>query len=476
MKKTLLMMRLKARNMKFINKALLILGFFAIASVQAQDSLKTAAAPKKFQKMKIDGVIATVGSYIVLDSDIDKAYLEISSQGQSTADITRCQILGRLMEDKLYAHQAIQDSIVVTDAQVREKYDNQVSYMLEQLGSMDKVVAYFKKGSEEDFRADLQEIIRNNSLTEQMQERIIDGVEITPEEVRAFFNKIPKDQLPTFGAEMEVAQIVIEPKISEEERQKVINQLKGFKKEIQEGASFFSKAVLYTQDPGSKSTGGFYKMNRRTPFIKEFKDVAFSLDEGEISEPFETTFGYHIIMVEKIRGQERELRHILITPKVTTEALQQAREQALTIKKTIEEGTISFEDAARQMSDEKETRTNGGILINPRTQDTRFELTKMDPKLYSQIASLKDRQVSNPIMDEDESGRKKYKLLTVINRYNEHVADYSQDYIKIKNLALKEKQIEAVAKWSEEKIKETYVKINGEYNDCEFTNNWLKKK
>lgn len=475
MKKTLLMMRLKARNMKFINNALLLLAFLGASVAQAQDSLKASTPPQKFQKIKIDGVIATIGDYIVLESDIDKAYLEISSQGQSIADISRCQILGRLMEDKLYAHQAIQDSIIVTDAQVREKFDSQVGYMVDQLGSMDKVVAYFKKESEEDFRADLSEIIRTNALTEQMQERIIDGVEITPEEVRTFFNKIPKEDLPTFGAEMEVAQIVIEPKVSEEEKQKVINQLKQFKKEIQEGASFFSKAVLYTQDPGSKSTGGFYKMNRRTPFVKEFKDVAFSLDEGEISEPFETSFGYHIIMVEKIRGQERELRHILITPKVTTEALQAAREQAITIKKTIDEGTISFEDAARQMSDEKETRTNGGILINPRTQDTRFELTKMDPKLYSQIANLKDREVSNPVMDEDETGRKKYKLLTVINRYNEHIADYSQDYIKIKNLALKEKQIQTVAKWSDEKIKETYIKLNGQYSSCEFTNNWSKK-
>ncbi len=475
MKKTLLMMRLKAKNMKFINKALLLLTFFGFATAQAQDTIAAVTPTKKFQKVKIDGVIATVGDYIVLDSDIDKAYLEISSQGQSVADISRCQILGRLMEDRLYAHHAIQDSIIVTDAQVKDKLDNQLNYMIEQLGSMDKVVAYFKKGTEEDFRADLSEIIKMNTLTEQMQERIVDEVEITPEEVRTFFNKIPKSELPTFGAEMEVSQIIIEPKISEEERQKVINQLKGFKKEIQEGASFFSKAVLYTQDPGSKSTGGFYKMNRRTPFVKEFKDVAFSLEEGEISEPFETSFGYHIIMVEKIKGQERELRHILISPKVTTEALTKAREQAILIKKTIDEGTISFEDAARQMSDEKETKANGGVLINPRTQDTRFELTKMDPKLYSQITNLKNLEVSNPIMDEDETGRKKYKLLTVINRYDEHTADYSQDYLKIKNLALKEKQIQAVAKWSDEKIKETYIKLNTEYSNCEFTNNWLKK-
>lgn len=468
--------------MKFINKGFLavICLFAGSAIATAQEMISetvatTTTTVQQGRRTKIDGVIATVGDYNVLESDIDKAYLEMSSQGSPVADITRCQVLGKLMEDKLYAHQAIQDSIVVTDEQVREKLNKQMDYMVEQLGSVDKVVAYFKKDSEEDFRADLSEIIRINGLTEQMMEKIVDGVEITPEEVRVFFNKIPKDELPMLGAEMEVSQIIVEPKLTEDEKQKVIDQLKGFKKEIEEGASFFSKAVLYTQDPGTKSNGGYYKMNRRTPFVKEFKDVAFSLDEGQISEPFETTFGYHIIMVEKIRGQEVELRHILISPKVSDAALSEARDKAVLIKKTIDEKNITFAEAARTMSDEKETRTNGGALINPRTQDARFELTKMDPKLYNQLSNLKEGEVSMPILEEDESGKKKYKLLTVTNRYDEHKADYSKDYIKIKNLALKEKQISEVAKWADEKIKETYIKVNGEYRDCTFANNWLKK-
>ena len=145
------------------------------------------------------------------------------------------------------------------------------------------------------------------------------------------------------------------------------------------------------------------------------------------------------------------------------------------IREKIVSGAITFADAARSESDEKETKTNGGVLLNPKTQDTRFELTKMDPKLYSQVSDLKDKEVSYPILEEDELGRKKYKLITVTNRYNEHTADYSQDYIKIKELALKEKQIKAIAKWSEEKIKETYIKINGQYKNCDFANNWLKK-
>jgi peptidyl-prolyl cis-trans isomerase SurA len=468
--------------MKFINKnAMLCFCLFMMstsfvwAQEIIQDSVKTKKTVVEIKRQKIDGVIATVGDFNILDSDIDKSFLELSSQGNSVKDITRCQMLGKLLEDKLYAHQAIQDSIVVTDDEVKTKMEEQLSYMVEQLGSMDKVVQYFKKTSEEDFRTDLAEIIKMNKLSSSMQKKIIDAVEITPEEVRNFFKKIPATELPLFGAEMEVSQIVVAPKVSPEERQKVIDRLNEFKKEVQEGSSFSTKAVLYSQDPGSSSNGGYYKMNKKTPFVKEFKDVAFSLSEGEISEPFETDFGWHIIYIEKIKGQDVELRHILLVPKTDEQSLKDAKERILQIKKKIEDKTISFADAARAESDEKETKANGGVLINPKTQDTHFELTKMDPALYSQVSNLKEGEVSIPQIDTDQSGKKKYKLIMVTNRIEEHSADYGKDYIKIKNLALKEKQINAIGKWSEEKIKETYIKINGEYRNCEFTNNWLKK-
>ena len=281
--------------------------------------------------------------------------------------------------------------------------------------------------------------------------------------------------MPVFGAEMEVAQIVVAPKISEEEKQRVITRLKEIKAEVLAGASFKTRAVIYSDDRGSASNGGYYKINRKTQFVKEFKDVAFSLGEGEISEPFETEYGFHIIMVEKIKGQEVELRHILMMPKVSDAALKEAKEKITLIKSRIEKGEITFADAARTMSDEKETRANGGILINPKTQDTHFELTKMDPSLYSEVSNLKDKAITNPILDDDPRNGKKYKIITVTDRIEQHTADYAKDYVKIKDLALKEKQIKAIAKWTEEKIKETYIKINGEYRDCAFTNKWVKK-
>ena len=458
------MMQSMTINMKFINSKFL-LPFLLVTT--------TIAFAQK--KEKVDGVVAVVGDYIVLDSDIDLEFIQLKAQGIDTKNITRCELFGKQLEDKLYAHQAIQDSIVVTDAEVNSYMNEQIDAMVEQVGGMDKVLKFYKKKNEEEFRSYFYDIIKMNKLTSQMQKKIVDEVTITPEEVRNFFKAIPADEIPTFGAEMEVAQIVVKPVITEEEKNRVIEKLKEIRQDVLTGSSFFSKAVLFSEDPGSSSNGGFYKMNRKTQFVKEFKDVAFSLAEGEISEPFETEFGYHIIMVEKIKGQEVELRHILISPKVSSQAIKDAKAKIETIKAKIDSKEISFADAAKSSSDEKETKNNGGVLLNPRTMEPRFELTKMDPALYAQVSELKDGEVSMPILDEERGGAKFYKIITVNNRTEEHQADFSKDYLKIKELALRDKQIKEITKWSEEKIKETYIKISDEYKDCEFANNWLKK-
>ena len=453
--------------------------FIGVSSMKAQEIIIEKDSVKQsktlLKKQRIDGIIATVGDYVVLDSDIDKSFLEISGSGGSIKDITRCQMLGKLLEDKLYAHQAIQDSIVVKDEEVKEKMTQQIDYMVEQLGSMDKVISYFKKSNEDDFRTDLFEILKQQKLAAEMQRKIVDPIKITPEETRTFFKRIPESERPIFGTELEIAQIVVSPKVTEVEKQKAIDKLKLIKSEVQAGASFKTRAVIYTDDKGSASTGGFYKITKKTPFVKEFKDVAFSLQEGEISDPFETEFGYHIIMLEKIKGQELELRHILIMPKVSDEALKEAKDKITLLKKRIENKEITFAEAAKNFSDEKETRTNGGTLINPKTQDTHFELTKMDPEMYSEVSNLKSGEISNIVFTNDPKAGKKFKLISVTNKIEDHPADYAKDYTKIKDLALKEKQLKAIEKWSNEKINETYIKINAEYRDCVFANNWLKK-
>ena len=310
-----------------------------------------------------------------------------------------------------------------------------------------------------------------------MQSDIVSKIEITPEEVRSFFDQIPKEELPVFGTEIELAQIVIEPKVTDEETQRVVEKLKDFKNDVEEkGLSFASKAILYSQDPGSRSTGGKYTLYRKRPrMVKEFRDVAFGLEEGEISKPFKSDFGWHILTVDKIRGQQVDVRHILLTPKVDPVQLNDSKKVLDTIRKRIFEEEITFSDAAFNFSSEKETRNSGGVLLNPVTGDTRFELTKMDPTLYNQVSKLKEGDISLPLLDEDRSGLKKYKIIKITNRFDEHVADYSQDYTRIKELALKDKQLKAIEKWTQEKIEDTYVSISKDYRACEFTNNWSKK-
>ncbi|GAA4276392.1 peptidylprolyl isomerase [Aquimarina mytili] len=444
----------------------------------AIDSLKTTVVPPKpFQRMKVDGVAAVIGEHVILDSDIDIAYQQLISEGVSASDVSRCELAGSLFENKLYAHHAVQDSIEVRDAEVNSMVDQQLNYMTNELGTIEKVLRFYKKDNVEDFKKELFDINKSNRLSEQMRTKIISDIEVTPEEIREFFEEIPVKERPLFGTEVELAQIVIEPEIPEEEEQKVVDRLKQFREDIVEkGSSFATKAVLYSQDPGSKSTGGKYTLDRQTNFAKEFKDVAFSLQEGEVSEPFKTDFGWHIVKVDKIRGEEIDVRHILLTPEVTRESVDKAKKKIDSIRGSIVSGSLKFTEAARKFSDEKETKEDGGQLINPTTGDTHFELTKIDPILYDQVSKLKTDEVSLVIPDQDRQGRKKFKLITVLNRYDEHIADYAKDYLKIQELALRKKQIDAIRKWQNEKIMDTYIKINGEYRDCEYSGNWLKKE
>ena len=427
------------------------------------------------ERKKVDGVAAVVGDYLILESDIDKAYIDLKQQEVDTKNITRCQMLGKLMEDKLYAHQAVQDSVKLTDAEVREQVNQRIEYLTAQLGGdIKKLLEFYKKDDEQSMREELFTLFKVNTLAQRMRQQIVKDVEVTPEEVRNFFNAIPADERPHFGTELEIAQIVVNPVAPPSAVQKVIDLLNDIKKDVEEnGMSFATKAILYSQD---RATGGqLLTFNRNSAFDKAFKDVAFTLREGEISKPFESSFGWHIIQMDKIRGKEVSVRHILIMPDIPQEALDEAKEEIAKIRDRIVNKGLTFDEAARNFSDEKETRNDGGQLINPEDLSSRFELTRIEPSLYARISDLKDDEVSVPFLDEDRTGKKSYRIYKITNRIEEHQADFTKDYVKIQDLALKEKQLKAIAKWMKEHIEKTYIAINGEYRNCKFENNWLKK-
>ena len=460
-------------------------GFLMLGSVHAQEIIedqKEEVIVKKIRDsttlVKVDGVAAVVGDFVILESDIDKQFAQLEASGVSTKDISRCQLFGKLLEDKLYIHQAIQDSIEVNDIEIRSYVDQQLEGFAEQIGSMDKLIAYYNKSSEQELRDEMYEINKNGQMASKMQQKVVEEIEVTPEEVRQFFNTIPKEERPLFGTELRVAQIVVVPETSKEETDKVINRLREFRTDVLDnGSSFTTKAVLYSEDPGSKRKGGKYTLNKKRPrMTKEFREVAFSLEEGDISEPFKTDFGYHIILLEKVRGQEYDIRHILLRPKLTNDAIAAAKEKLEKVRQSIVVGDVTFAQAAVEASDEKETKFDGGQLRNPETQDYNFELTKMDPELYAQIQKLKDNEVSPVYQDEDRVNPIKFKILTVTQRTDEHEAEFAKDYLKIKALALQEKQLNTISDWQEEKIMDTYIKINGDLRSCEFNSNWFKIK
>ena len=467
------MMLLPKIFMKKLIKIIFTLIFttFSTLGLYAQDE-------SQFIRQKIDGVAAVVGDFIILDSDIDKTLIDLESQGVNIDQFDKCSLLGKLMEDKLYAHHAEQDSLDVDNEQIYSYVDQTIDYFMNQLGNMEKVLEFYKKKDEQSFRQELFEINRINQLSETMQTSIIDEIEITPEEVRVFFENIPRYDLPIFGAELEISQIVVKPEVSQDDKNKIILRLESIKNDVVvNGSSFATKAILYSQDPGSRSTGGKYTLNRgrKNQMVKEFEDVAYRLNEGEISEPFETDFGWHIVKVDKVRGQEVDVRHILLKPEVSNNALLEAKKKIDLIRKRIMDDELTFTEAAKSFSDEKATKNNGGVLINPTTGDTRFELTKIDPVLYTQIQRLKDNEVSAPLLEQDNVGSSSYKIIKVSNRYDEHVANYSRDFIKIKELALKEKQLNTIQTWMSEKIIETYISVNQDNRECNFANKWLKK-
>lgn len=431
-----------------------------------------------FKKIKLDGIAAVVGDYVILDSDIEKTLIDLKSQGVSTEDVTRCGLLGKLMEDRLYAHQAVQDSLLVSDDEVSATTERQIQSFVQQTGSMEKLLKFYRKEDEASLREDINKINKLRMLSEKMQTSIVEKIEITPEEVRQFFNNIPEDERPVFGAEMEIAQIVKAPKPTEEEEQKVVEKLNKIRADVLDNdASFSVKAILYSEDPGSKADGGFISsVTKESGYVREFKDVTFSLKQGEISEPFKTQFGYHIIYLEKIRGQERDLRHILMQPEVSQTALNEVKKELDTIRKHIMDGKYTFAEAALNFSDEKETKFDGGLLRNPVNYGSRFELTNMDPALYNQVRNLKDDEISYPLIEEDpRGGGPKYKLLKVTNRYDEHTADFSKDYMKIQELAKTEKQYKAIKKWMDKYISDTYVSVSESNQGCDFANNWVKE-
>ena len=454
-------MPFKIKFIKFISSTLFILLFNQMIIAQ---------------KVKIDAVGVVVGKNIVLDSDIEKFKLELENSSEGKIKISDCEMLEQLMLQKLLAHHAVVDSIIVSDAEVNEQVERNIQFFSQEYGSIEKVVEAYGFNDLEDLKKELFGIEKENSLIQKEQRQITENIDVTPEEIRIYFNGLEeKGELPEFPAEIQIAQLVLNAEATQEELDRVVKKLLKIKKEVEAGSSFKMKAIINSNDPGVTDNGGRYVIDKNSTFIKEFKETAFSLDVNQVSEPIKSKFGYHIIQLNQIRGETRVASHILIQPEIPQEKLDETKEKLEKIKKDIDTGVITFDEAVKKYSEDKDTKNNGGLIVNPYSGESTFDLTRMDPALYARVNNLQKGEMSDVFYDEEREGKKMYKVMIMKDRTNTHVADMVDDYVKVQNLALQKKKQETIAKWSREKIGDTYIKISEEFRKCTFDKNWTKE-
>ena len=427
------------------------------------------------QKVKIDGVAVVIGKNIVLDSDIAKFKQEVEQRSEGKITITDCEMLEELMQQKLLSHHAIIDSVTVLDAEINSKVDRSIQFFTQEYGSLDKVIAAYGFNDLDDLKGELYNVQKDNILVEKEQLKITEKVDVTPEEVRLYYNGLKdKGELPEFTAEIELAQIVMNSEPTLEENNRVVAELTEIRQAILDGASFRMKAIINSKDPGVTQNGGRMEVTKESGFIKEFKEVSFSLEKNEISKPFKTLFGYHIIQLHEINGNTRTVSHILLQPEIPESRLKETELKVEEIKRDIQEGKFTFEEAVKKYSEDKDSKNNGGVIINSYTGETKFDLTRMDPAMYARVNDLEQGDFTDVFYDQTRSGEKMFKFILMKERTDTHIASLIEDYVKVQELALRKKKEEIIEKWSKDKIKDTYIKLGEDYKKCSFDKNWKK--
>ncbi|BAV94107.1 peptidylprolyl isomerase [Ichthyobacterium seriolicida] len=423
-------------------------------------------------KVPVDEILAVVGERIILKSDLQKQLLNLEYSGVEITDKTKCELLETLMFEKLLSHQAVIDSLKLPEGQVSESVKSRMNQLIARVGSVKKLEELYNK-TESDIKEDMFSIVEDQLLAHMMQQEVISSVDITPEEVKNYFNKIPKDSLPEFPTEVELLQIVKKPFVTEKSKEKIIAKLKEIKASIENGDSFKTKAILYSEDEGSSAKGGEYKGVKRGQFVKPFESVAFNLSENEISQPFETKYGFHIVQLLKRRGEELDLRHILIKYTYDTEALEEARASLDSLRSKIQKGDLTFEEAVSIHSDDMQSKFDKGKVLNPLTRESSIELKSIDPDISYAIKNLSQGDISEVVYRELPE-KKIFVIYKLHKKKNTHKASLSEDFQKLKTLALEAKQNSVSEKWVQERITKTFTKIDDK-TKCNFKQNWRKK-
>jgi peptidyl-prolyl cis-trans isomerase SurA len=423
-------------------------------------------------QVELDGIVAVVGSNIILKSDIEQQILQYQSQGLESDSAMRSQVLEDQLFQKLLLHQAELDSVFISENEVNNEIESRLKKFILQFGSEEQLEEYFDKKVYE-IREEMYDPIENFLLSQRMRFGITADVSITPAEVRAFFAGLPQDSLPMINEEVEVSQIMKLPPASASAIKETKNKLKTLRQRVLDGESFATLAILYSEDPGSSRNGGLYKGIKRGMFVKEFEAIMFSLEQDEVSEVFETEYGYHIAQLDARNGEEVDVRHVLMSPKISPIDLNEAKRVLDSVKVSIENYDITFEKASLDYSDDKATKYNAGKMINPNTGNTHFEVPHLDKAIAMSIEGMEVGALSAPIYLKMPDGKEAYRLLLLRSRKEAHIANLKDDYKRIYDAALADKQEIALHEWVSEKLVKTYVKIDPSYISPYFQYNWI---
>lgn len=428
------------------------------------------------QKNVVDKIVAIVGEEIILKSDIENAYLQEQGQGLiSSSSDYKTELLEKQLIQKLLLAQAQIDSISVTEEQVENAIANRIEYFISNIGSQERLEAYFSKSMEE-IRDDMRGPLRELLITEQMQQKIVEKIRITPSEVRNYFKRLPKDSLPEMPDRYELQQIVLRPRISDAEKERIRERLREYREQILNGEKTFNTlAVLYSEDPGSATRGGELGYIPRNQLDPAFAEAAFSLKPGKISKIVESEFGFHIIQLIDRQGEKINVRHILLQPKIAEEEKEEALHRLDTIRQYINENKMTFEEAAMYFSSDKQTRNNGGLVADPQTGESRIARANIPGEMAKEINSLKVNEVSMPFITHSERGLEEYKIVKVKEFYPRHRANLEDDWQNFELMLTNEKQMDKLEKWIKEKQANTYIHIDEEYRKGKFRyDGWIK--
>lgn len=424
----------------------------------------------------LDQVIAVVGGNIIMQSELDTQFEQYRAEMgiQESEQAMKCTLLENMIFQKLLLNQAELDSVEVTDGQVEAELDRRLRYYINLVGSQEKFEEFYQKSVIE-FKEELRDQVRELLLVQTVQSNLTTEVKVTPSEVRSFYKSIPKDSLPYINSEMILAQIVKMPPVNKEEVDRVKNKLQEIRYRVLNGENFATLAILYSEDPGSAKQGGELGLFGRGQMFPEFEAAAFSLEQGELSEIVKTDAGYHILQMIERRGEYVNVRHILLRPKVSPMDLFKAKNELDSIAGLIENGTYTFAEAVVKFSDDP-SKNNGGLLINPLTNTSIWESDDLDPKVFFVVDKLEVGEISAPVQFQTPDGKDAYRILFLKSRTDPHQANLKQDYDKMQNWALEQKKQEELNKWVLDKVENTYVRINDEFQACSFLETWISLK